>query len=180
MGKFNSGFNSSYNPEPEVDDAESKRLAWEKKRNCRIEGCPLPGTVNSSSLCDDDTLFYCSYHDLFPGSDVAETVTNVLNNHARMLKIQSAAMKINSHEFDTLQADHKWKLGENIKPVTGETYQQWRQRITYSVRVALKSKVSDAVKKHRARAGSYHSGGDGVSDAVRALTDGSLLHNQTL
>ena len=92
---------SSYNPEPEIDDEEARRKAWEKKRNCKVEGCPMPGTVSDSTICDDSTLFNCSYHDLFPGSDVAPVITDVLNQYVRLLKIQKAAMELNPHEYET-------------------------------------------------------------------------------
>ena len=166
---------SSYNPE----SVENDSMTWERKRNCKIEGCPMPGTVSSHPLCDDSTLFYCSYHDLFPGADVAEVVTNVLTQHARLFKIQIAAMRLQINEFDALQANpDSCQLGENIKPVSGENYIQWLYRIKHSVRAAVKSKCREAVEHQRAIASSYgKTQPDGLSAALKAITDGSLLHN---
>ena len=172
---------SSYNPEyeAEVKDEETKRKEWVAKRHCTVEGCELPGTLHTSPLCVEETKFYCSYHDLFPGSDVADVVTNVLKQHSRLFKIQTAAMRLQINEFDALQANpDSCQLGENIKPVSGENYIQWLYRIKHSVRAAVKSKCREAVERHRAIASSYgKTQPDGLSAALKAITDGSLLHN---
>lgn len=166
---------NKYNPESKSNDA-TQEIPPEVKRGCSVVGCPLPGTLNPSTRCEESTLFLCTYHDLFSDSDVKHVVINVINHYERLFEIQQAAMQIEPFEFDSIQKNpEKWNLGENIKPKAEENCSQWVSRIKHSVRTAMKSKCLEATTAHRASRKFSSSRTGALSAAVKALTDGSLM-----